>query len=402
MPLFKYKAMTGDGKKVEDKVNATTREEILDIIRTKKLYPITIEEVKESKSTNLSEVFSKVKAKDLYIFCRQFYTLLNAGSDILNSVNILYQQTEGKALKESLNKIYEDIQKGLTLSEAMRNYKNIFPELLVNMIEAGEQTGSLNTVLERMTDYYEKENKLNNKIKGAMVYPMFLGILSIGTVSFLLTFVMPTFTGMFLESGVELPGITQVLLNISNFMKSYWYAIIMLIIVFVATLASYFKTEKGSRVLGNIKLKLPIIKTTNEKIITSRFTRNLSTILSSGVNMIKAIEIVSTVIGNKVVQDKLMETRDKVMKGIFLAEAIKDIDVFPPMLISMVKIGEESGELDEILAKTADFYDQEVEERLSKMIVMLEPIMILVMGLLVGFIVIAMMLPMFDMMKTVT
>lgn len=397
MSSFKYKAMTEGGKKVEDKINAATREEVLNIMREKKLYPLSIIEVAEKKEINISNIFNRVKAKDLSIFCRQLYTLLDAGSDILNSVNILRQQSENKRMKESLNGVYEDIQKGLTLSEAMRNYRNIYPELLVNMIESGEQTGNLSAVIQRMTDYYEKENKLNSKIKGAMVYPIFLGILSIGVVSFLLAFVMPTFTGMFQGNGVELPGITKAMLAISSAMKNYWYIITISIILISISLSAYFKTVKGSRLLGNIKLKLPIIKTTSSKIITSRFTRNLSTILASGVSMIRAIEIVSIVLGNRVVEEELLRARDEVMKGVLLADAIKNIKAFPPMLIAMVKIGEESGQLDEILEKTADFYDQEVEERLSKMVTLIEPMMILIMGLIVGFIVIAMVLPMFDM-----
>lgn len=397
MPLFKYKAMTAEGKKVEEKINVATREEVLQLIRDKKLYPIDITEVVEVKEVKISDIFTGIKAKELSILCRQLYTLLNAGSDILNSINILKQQTENKNLKGSLNGVYEDIQKGLTLSEAMRNHKKIYPELLVNMIESGEQTGNLSNVVERMTEYYEKENKINSKIKGAMVYPIFLGLLSISVVAFLLAFVMPTFTSMFQVSGKELPGITQAMLNLSEFIQSRWYIILLIIIIIIVSLSSYFKTEKGSRVLGKIKLSIPVIKSTNSKVITARFTRNLSTILASGVSMIKAIEIVSTVVGNKVVGDELMATRDKVMKGFLLAEAISDIKVFPPMLIAMIKIGEESGELDEILEKTAYFYDQEVEESLTKMVTLIEPIMIMVMGLIIGFMVIAMLLPMFDM-----
>lgn len=395
MPLFKYEAMTNGGKKVQDKVNVDTKQEVVDIVKEKNMYPLSIVEVVERKEIKVSDLLYRIKAKDLSVFCRQFFTLLNAGSDILSSVNILRQQTENKRMKESLNTIYEDIQKGLTLSEAMRVHKSTYPRILINMIESGEQTGNLTNVLERMTEYFDKENKINGKIKGAMIYPIFLGILSIAIVAFLLTFVMPTFINMF--EGQELPGVTKLMLSISHGLTTYWYIIITVLVLITLLLTSYFKTEKGTRFTSSVKLKFPVIKTTTSKMITSRFTRNLSTILSSGVGIISAIEIVSTVIGNKVVEEELINARDEVIKGALLADVIKNIKAFPPMLIAMVKIGEESGQLDEILSKTADYYDQELEEALAKMVTLIEPIMIMIMGLVVGFIVISMMLPMFSM-----
>lgn len=400
MPLYKYKAITEGGKRIENRIHAESKEEVMETIRSKKMYPLAVTEIAEKNEIKVSEFFTKISSRDLTVFCKQFYTLLNAGLDVVSCVSILKQQTENKLLKKSLEDMHEEIQKGLSLSESMIEQKNVFPNLFINMIESGEQTGSLSAVLKRLSEHYEKEERINSKVKSAMIYPIFLAILSIVVVGFLMSFVIPTFTSMFQDSTTELPAITKALISISNGIKSYWYIILIIIILFIVVFKYFSKTDKGSIVTSRLKLKLPIIKSINSKIITSRFTRNLSTILASGVGMIKAIEIISTVVGNKIIEEKLMNARDEVMKGRLLADAIKDIKVFPPILIAMVKIGEESGQLDDILESTADFFDKEVEDSLSKMVTLIEPIMILVMGLIVGFIVISIMLPMFNMYST--
>ncbi|MCY6484580.1 type II secretion system F family protein [Clostridium aestuarii] len=401
MPLFKYKAVNKQGKKVDGRFSANSKNEVLAMIRENSYYPVAIQEVEETKEIDLAAIFSKIKAKDLAVFCRQFYTLLNAGADILNSIQILKQQTQNKRMKASLEDIYEEIQKGSTLSSAFKKYQDVYPELLINMIQSGEDTGNLSTVIERMSEHYEKENNINRKIRGAMVYPIILSVVSVGVIIFLLTFVMPQFVSMFQGSGVELPPITKTMLNISNYIKNYWYIIILFVVLSITILKVLAKTVSGERIIETVKLNFPLIKNTNKKIITSRFARSLSTTLISGVSIINAVEVVSRVVGNKLVEKKLLTAREKITKGMPLAEAIKDIESFPPMLVAMVKIGEESGALDDILEKTADFYDGEVEEALQKLTTMIEPLMILIMGAIVGFIVISMMLPMFDMFKTV-
>lgn len=402
MPTYKYKAMDVKGKEIKGEFSANSKNEVLAMIRENQYYPVSIEEKLETKDIDLSTMFAAVKVKDLAIFCRQFYTLMNAGADILNSVGILAKQTENKRMKATLIEIYEEIQKGSTLSSSFKKYPDVYPSLLINMIQSGEETGKLSIVLERMTEHFEKENKINGKIKGAMVYPIVLGLISLGVITFLLVFVMPTFVEMFEGSGVKLPGMTQMLMNISNTVKGYWYAIIIGAVFIIVILKILTKTETGERIVEGIKLNTPGIRGTSRKVVTSRFARSLSTTIASGVSMIKAIEIVSRVVGNKLVEKKLMEAREELTKGTTLAESIKDIEAFPPMLIAMIKIGEESGALDDILDKTANFYDGEVEEALQKMTTLIEPIMILVMGGIVGFIVVSMMLPMFDMIKTIS
>ncbi|WIF94513.1 type II secretion system F family protein [Caminicella sporogenes] len=401
MPIFKYKAVSSSGEKIDGVYETSTKNQVINMLKEKKYFPIFVEEVHESKDIKSFKIFNKVKIKDISIFCRQFYVMLNAGVAIINCLDILRRQTENKKLKKVIEQVYEDVQKGAALSEAMKKHDDIFPELFIYMIEAGEVSGTLDIIMERMANHYEKENKIQNKVKGAMVYPIILSIISLGIVTFLLTFVMPTFVGMFEGSGVKLPLPTRILLSISDFLKSFWYAVIIATAVGVYILKIYIKTESGKVLFDNIKMKIPVVRGTTQKVVTSRFTRTLSTLLSSGIPLIQALEVVSKIVQNKIVEKGLISAKEEVRKGTELANTISRIGFFPPMVISMIKIGEGSGALDEILDKTANYYDEEVEVSLQKMITLLEPFMIVIMALVVGAIVISMVLPMFDMINTV-
>ncbi|MBI6873866.1 type II secretion system F family protein [Clostridium aciditolerans] len=400
MPNYRYKVMNQNGERLEGTYTANTKEDVMAMIRTNNYYPLKIEEIVEGTKIELNS-FTKVKVKDIAIFCRQFYTMLNAGATITRCLNVLGQQVPNKKLRESIVQIDESVRKGLTLSQAMKKEERVFPELLTNMVEAGEVSGNLDLIMLRMATHYEKENKLNNKIRGAMNYPIILAFLSITIVTFILTFVMPTFVGMFQSSGVELPLPTKILLSISSTIRTKWPIIILIILGIVFGLKYYFKTESGQLFTSKMKLKIPIVKGMNEKIIVTRFTRTLSTVLYSGITLIQGIQVVSKVIGNKVAEHKLLEVKDQLIKGIGLSEPLKDTGIFPPMLYSMVKIGEESGSLDDILDKTADFYDEELDAAVQQLTSILEPVMILIMGVIIGFIIISIALPMFDMANTV-
>lgn len=400
MPNFKYKVMNQNGERLEGVYTANSKEDVMSMIRTNNYYPLKIEEIVESTKIEF-DFLSKVKTKDIAIFCRQFYTMLNAGATISRCLNVLGQQSPNKTLRKSIIGIDESVKKGLTLSKAMKKEEGIFPDLLVNMVETGEVSGNLDLILQRMANHYEKENKLNNKIKSAMIYPIVLGVLCIAIVTFILVFVMPTFVGMFQSSGVELPMPTKILLSMSNTIRTRWPIILLVILASVFGLNYYFKTESGQLFSSKIKLKIPIVKGMNEKIIVTRFTRTLATVLSSGITLIEGLQIVSKIVGNRVVEHKLLAVKDKLIKGVGLSEPLKETGVFPPMLYSMVKIGEESGSLDDILDKTADFYDEELDAVVQQFTAILEPAMILVMGVIVSFIVMSIALPMFDMANTV-
>jgi len=401
--VYRCKEIDLRGRVIESVYRAESRGEIVNLIRSKGHTPVSVT-VEEEKGKDIMqvEIFQKkVKVNDISIFCKQLHTMLNAGMPLLTSLDVLGAQTENKRLAGTVKSMATQVQKGDVLSTAMRQHKKIFPSLLVNMIEAGELTGNLDNVLLKMSEHYTKENKINSKIKGAMMYPMILGILVVVVVVFMLTFVLPTFMTMFTDSGTPLPLPTRILLAISGALTTYWYLFVGGIIAIMIFMNRVLSSTEGKRVFHSIQLKTPVIKTSIAKIATSRFTRTLSTLLASGIPIIQALETSASVTGNQVVIDGIQTVTDDIKKGIVLSTLLKKVGVFPPMMISMVNIGEESGALEEMLSKTADYYDEELDVAIAKMIAILEPLMIVVMALVIGFIVISMILPMFDMYGTI-
>lgn len=396
MKKFKYRAMKQDGKKVDGDYEANSKDDVIAMITSNGYYPLKVEEVNES--VNIDFKFGeKVTTKDMAVFCRQMYTMLDAGVSINNALNMLSNQVSNKKLRATVAEVEDSVKKGEMLSEAMAKHDEVFPKLLISMIQSGEVSGNLDGMMLRMSVHFEKENKLNNKVKAAMTYPAVLSIVAVSAVMFIMTFVMPTFIEMFESEGIELPISTQILMSISGFLSNNILIIIFGIIIFVVLFNFYKRTEHGIITLSTLKLSLPAIGALNKKIIVSRFTRTLSTLLSSGVSLVQALPIVASVVGNKVAEDELMKIRERVVRGDGLSGPIKECDIFPPMLASMVSIGEEAGSLDDILNKTADFYDEEVEQAIQTTTALIEPLLIVVMGIAIGFIVVSIMLPMFDM-----
>ncbi|MVX62571.1 type II secretion system F family protein [Clostridium chromiireducens] len=395
MGKFKYRVMNSDGKKVEGSYEANSKDEVIDFISGNGYYPLLVEEISESKNIEI-KFNSKVKLKDLSVFCRQFYTMLNAGVPILTCLDILSDQIENVKLREATKEINEEVEKGGVLSDAMKKHKDVFPDLLVSLIASGEASGNLDTIMLRMATYYEKENKTNNKVKGAMIYPMVLSFVAVAAVVFILIYVMPTFTEIFKESGTVLPWSTKLLLGLSSGIQNNWIYIIIVLGLGAYGLNIFLKSDQGILISSNLKLKLPILKKLNQMIIVSRFTRTLSTLIASGLPLIEALKIVSEVTGNKIAESGLLKIRDKVMRGESLYSSMVESEIFPPMLYSMIKIGEETGTLDDILNKTADFYDEELESIIQRSVAMLEPVLIVVMGLVIGFMIISIMIPMFS------
>lgn len=349
------------------------------------------------QSKNIELKFNnKVKLKDIAVFCRQFYTMLNAGVPILTCLEILGEQIENQKLRETTKNINEEVAKGGVLSDAMRNHEDIFPDLLVSLVASGEASGNLDEIMLRMATHYEKENKINNKVKSAMIYPIVLGIVSIVAIGFILTYVMPTFLDIFKQSGTVLPWYTQLLLGISEGLQNHWLIIIIVAAVVGFLINIFLKSEEGILLLSKLKLKLPALKKLNQMIIVSRFTRTLSTLIASGLPLTEALQIVSTVVGNKIAESALVKIRDKVMRGESLYTSMVESNIFPPMLYSMIKIGEETGSLDDILNKTADFYDEELEAVIQATVALMEPVLIVIMGLIIGTMIISVMVPMFD------
>ena len=398
--IFKYKAISETGEVVEGFFEGEYESEVVAMLKGNNYMPISIE--KDIGAEAKVDLFApKIKKKDLGVFCRQFYTMLDAGVGIVKSLEILEKQSENKTLSQALGALHEDVQKGFSLSEGMKKHKKIFPLLLINMVEAGEESGNLDTIMERMAIHFEKENKLEQKIKSALIYPIMLSIVSIAVVIFLLVAVMPTFISMFEGSGQVLPGPTKFLLRLSNLLAEFWYLFIGAI-VFINIVYFVFKqTPRGIKFFDGLKIRIPLVKTINTKIITARFTRTLSTLMASGIPLIQAIEVVGRVVGNRIIQDRLELATENIRKGVTLSRAIQEMGSFPPMVDSMIKVGEESGSLDDILYKTADFYDDEVEISLQRMTTLLEPVLLIVMSLVIGFIVVAMAMPMFDLINAI-
>lgn len=397
MPNFKYRGKNIKGETLKGKLEAGSEKEAILLLRRQNIYPIEIKKESIANKEISFSIFQKVKIKDLAVFCRQFHAILDAGISVLESLDILRNQTENKKLRDAIDDIYEEVQKGKSLSSAMANYKSIFPEILINMIETGEVSGQLDVVLERMAVHFEKENKINQKIQGAMVYPAIISIVALLVVWFLMTFVLPNFVDMFKGFGITLPLPTRILLGTGKWLKNYWYILFAIIVALIYIFRKYSNTEKGRYRIDKLKLKLPVIGKVSGKIATSRFARTLSTLLASGISIIEAMEIVIRIIGNSVISEEIHKSMDNIKKGLGIAEPLKELGIFPPMLISMIRIGEESGSLDSMLAKTADFYDEEVESAVAKMTTLIEPLIIVILAFVVGAIVVSIVLPMFEM-----
>ncbi|AEF17190.1 MULTISPECIES: type II secretion system F family protein [Thermoanaerobacterium] len=398
MPTYTYKARDMDGNLITGTLELDTLSSCVDSLKQKNYYILDVKEKVEKKdifeSINSSR---KVKVKDIAVFCRQFSVLINAGIPIVASLATLSEQVENKRLKKALTDVYEDVQKGKTLSESMRKHPDVFPMLLFNMIEAGEVSGTLDKVLNEMAEHFEKENNLNQKIKSALAYPAIVSIVAVLVVVFLVTNVLPTFVGMFKNAGAQLPTPTLILLGLSDSIAHYWYVYLGNIVLLIFVLLRTIKTDRGRELFDFLMLKIPIFGPLNVKIITSRFTRTLSTLIGSGIPLMESLSVVEKVVGNTVVANGLKKAEEEIKRGNGLALPLKKIDIFPPMVIQMIKVGEDSGSLDSILKKTADFYDSEVDTAVSQMTTLIEPLIIVLLASIVGFIVVSIVMPMFQM-----
>ncbi|CAG9365909.1 type II secretion system F family protein [Clostridium perfringens] len=400
MANFKYKAINSEGQRIEGSQSADSESQVREMLLSNQYYPLSIE--KENSKNKISFSFNrKVKLKDIAIFCRQFYVMLDSGLSIGKALNILIEQGEKPKVREALIGVNGDLKRGETLANSMRKRKDVFPNLLTSMIDAGERSGNLDIILKRMAEYYEKETKIRGKIKSAMIYPIVLGVVAIIAITFILTFVMPTFVQMFEENNVDLPTSTKMVLGTSKMLGKYGIIIFLILVTAIILLGKYLKSEEGQYKLSIINLKIPVIKKLTQKIIVSRFTRTMGIVSSSGMSLVTSLEIVASVVGNKIAEKELLKVKEKVLKGEGLGDSIMKIKIFPPMLASMVKVGEEAGSLDSILDKTADFYDDELEREIQTATALIEPAMIVVMGIIIGFLLISILTPMFKMYNSI-
>ncbi|HII4515158.1 TPA: type II secretion system F family protein [Clostridium perfringens] len=400
MANFKYKAINSEGQRIEGSQSADSESQVREMLLSNQYYPLSIEK-ENSKNKSSFSFDRKVKLKDIAVFCRQFYVMLDSGLSIGKTLNILIEQGEKPKLREALIGVNSDIKRGETLASSMGKRKDVFPKLLTSMIDAGERSGNLDIILKRMAEYYEKETKIRGKIKSAMIYPIVLGVVAIIAITFILTFVMPTFVQMFEENNVELPMSTKMVLGTSKMLGKYGIIFFLVLVIGIILLGKYLKSEEGQYKLSVINLKLPVIKKLTQKIVVSRFTRTMGIVSSSGMSLVTSLEIVASVVGNKIAEKELLKVKEKVLKGEGLGDSIMNIKIFPPMLASMVKVGEEVGSLDSILDKTADFYDDELEREIQTVTALIEPAMIVIMGVIIGFLLISILTPMFKMYNSI-
>jgi len=398
MGIYVYEGKTYDGKKVRGELEYDSKSQAVTELRKQGIFPIKVQPKEDSsKELNFSFGKKKVKNRALIIFCRQFAATLDAGISIIECLDILRQQSDNKLLKEALDDVYNEVQKGITLSVAMRSHPRVFPTMLINMVAAGEYSGALSDILHRMTEHYEKEDRINSKIKSATIYPKILAAITVIVVTILLIFVLPNFANMFADMGAELPMLTQVLTNFGTYAAKYWYIPVSIIVIVFTVYRRIVSTVEGRIRVDKWKMELPIVGTLIRKVATSRFSRTLGAMLRSGIPIIEAMEQVTQVIGNKHIENELKGTMDHIKRGEGISKPIASINIFPVMLISMIRIGEETGTIDELLMKTSEFYDEEVERASTNMITLLNPLILLVMVLIILPILIAVALPMFDM-----
>lgn len=403
MAVYTYKVKNKSGKILKGEARVQSREQLEDLLLQKELIPLEIKEKNAINDVSQISIFKKkVKVKDLAIFCRQFAIIMEAGVPIATAMDVLREQTVNTTLKACLNDLYDDIQKGIQMSNSMRRHPDVFPEILVNMVEAGEVSGQLDRVFVRMADHFEKEYKLNHKIKNALTYPIIVCIVAAGVILVLMAKVVPNFANILEGFGAELPVFTRVLINVSNFFKIFWWLIILIIAGIAFGAKAFAKSYEGKIFFGGLAMKLPVIKNVTQNILTARFTRTLGTLTTSGVLLIQALEITQRVLGNMVVSEKIGGVIEEIKKGKGLTQPLQAVKYFPPMVMSMIRVGEESGNLDFALTKSADFYDQEVETSMQQLTSLIEPAVIIVMAVIVAFIVLSIMYPMMSIYNTMS
>ncbi len=397
MASFTYTARDPRGEMRSATVEAATRDDVVAQLKRQRLSIVKIDEAKGSRRKK----GGAISMRDTVIFTRQFSTMINAGLPLVQALDILARQSENKALQEVTRAVVFDVESGHTVADALSKHKNAFTDLYVNMVAAGEAGGILDTILLRLAVFLEKNDALVRKVKGAMIYPGVIMGVAAAAITVLLMFVIPTFAEMFAAVDMSLPLPTRIVVEMSNFLRSFWWAILLGAGGGTVLLKRYYATSGGRLNIDKAMLSFPVLGDVLRKSAVSRFTRTLGTLISSGVSILEGLEITAKTAGNRVIQDAVMAARTSIAGGDTIAAPLQRSNVFPPMVISMIAVGEQTGGLDEMLTKIADFYDEEVDAAVSNLLSLLEPIMIVFLGVVVGGMVVAMYLPIFDMMNVV-
>jgi type IV pilus assembly protein PilC len=394
MPTFEWKGTARNGQSQTGVLVADSKDAVIAMMRRQQIVVTAVKE--KGKEIALPKFGGKVPPQLIAIFTRQFSVMIDAGLPLVQCLEILGSQQEHKTFKRTLIQIRQDVESGSNLADAMRKHPKVFNDLFVNMVAAGEAGGILDTILQRLSTYIEKSVKLNAQVKSAMIYPV--AVISIAgiVVAIILWKVIPVFASLFASLGAELPLPTRIVISLSNFIGDYWWAMILLTVASIYAIRRYHETHKGKRVLDGILLRVPVLGMLLRKIAVARFCRTLSTLTSSGVPILDGLQITARTAGNSIVEDAIMATRKSVEEGKTISEPLGDTDVFPSMVVQMIAVGEQTGALDTMLSKIADFYEDEVDTAVAGLMKLLEPILIAFLGVAIGGIVIAMYMPMFS------
>ena len=396
---FSYKVRDKSGKLVEGQLEAENAQLVVSKLRSMGYVPIEIEQQggkSLSRDIKIPFLSDRIKLKDVSVFSRQFATMINSGLSMLRSLYILAEQTESKPLAAVVNQVRLDVERGASLSAALAKHPKAFNRLYVAMVRAGEAGGVLDSVLQRLATTIEKQVELRRKVKSAMTYPAVVSLLVLLLVTAMLLFVIPMFENIYGSLGGELPKPTQILINISNVVRKWWFVVFAVEAAIVFAFRKWINSENGRKRWDTLKLKAPVFGPLAQKTALARFGRTLSALVRSGVPILESLDIVAETSGNWVVSNAVRDTQQQVKRGEPLSKRLEEHDVFPPMVVQMMTVGEETGALDEMLDKIADFYDQEVEATVNALTSLIEPILIVVMGVVIGGMIIALYLPMFD------
>ena len=401
MPTFLWEGKTAQGKAMKGELEAPSLEAVFALLRDRRIRPAP-SRIRE-KGTGLETELTipgfgeKVKPKEVSLFTRQFATMIDAGLPIVQCLNILTEQSESKLLRRTIRIIQKDVEGGSTLADALAKHPKIFDDLYVNMVQAGEAGGVLNTILNRVALFIEKATKLKKKVKGAMIYPSAIIAVAVIVVAILLVFVIPVFAELYGSMGKALPVPTQITINISNWFVANWYFMLGGLIGIVIAIRVYYQTEQGRMNIDQVMLRLPIVGDLLRKVAVARFSQNMAILLSSGVPILDGLAITARTAGNKVVERAIMDARVSISQGKTVAEPLRESKIFPPMVCQMVAVGENTGGLDGMLRKVAELYEEEVDDAVANLTALMEPMIMIILGVILGGLVISMYLPIFQM-----
>lgn len=387
MAVFNYKVVDKNGKNKKGTIEAPNRDGAEKKLKADGYAIMSLTEQNSPFSGGL--IKKKVKSKDLAVFCKQFSAVIRAGVTIISALELMGDQIENKTLQRAVMDAKTYVEKGGTLADALRVNSEVFPPIMINMVAAGELSGNLEICLDRLTEHFEKDNALSAKIKGAMTYPIVVFIVMIIVVIVVMVMVIPNFSSMFAEMGTQLPLATRIMVVASNFIIHKWWLLIIIVAAIVVGCKAFKRSSVGEQLFANMAIKMPIFGNLTIKSACSRFARTMSTLMASGISMIDAVEQVAKMMDNKIIRDGLLDAKTQVAKGIPLSKPLKDMEMLPPMLSAMTKIGEETGDIEEMLSKVADYYDEEVEEATNKLTAAMEPLIMVVLACIVGMIVAA-------------